>query len=120
MNLGGRSAIDFGCEKMSVFKKEQGKMTVEQQIQGDDKMKVYQQITIPFVNTKTDEQQSEGGENMDERTEQAIQRVIALREASVKEAKFRAKMIELIALTTVLERQVKEAKTKLDGVSVKE
>ena len=39
-------------------------LAVEQQIQGDDKMKVYQQVTIPFVSTKTDEQQSEGGENM--------------------------------------------------------
>lgn len=105
---------------MSVFKKEQGKMTVEQQIQGEDKMKVYQQITIPFVSTKTDEQQSEGGENMDERTEQAIQRVIALREASIKEAKFRAKMIELIALTTVLERQVEEAKSQITAITVKE
>ena len=81
--------------------------------------KLAKECLMDILSNMTDEQVSnKGGENMDERTEQAIENVIALREASVKEAKFRAKMIEIIALTAVLSAQVKMAKSQMTGTGI--
>ncbi len=52
-----------------------------------------------------------GGENMNQ-TEDAINNVLAMRK-TLKEQRFSEKMIELIALTRVLEKQVELAKKQL-------
>ena len=52
-----------------------------------------------------------GGENMNQ-TEDAINNVLAMRK-TLKEQRFSEKMIELIALTRVLEKQVELAKIQL-------
>ena len=62
-------------------------------------------IVMNICTQSVEQVSNKGGENMDERTEQAIQNVVAMRE-TLKKQQFSQKMVKLIVLTTLLEKLV--------------
>ena len=76
-------------------------------------------IVMNICTQSVEQVSNKGGENMDERTEQAIQNVVAMRE-TLKKQQFSQKMVKLIVLTTLLEKLVDNVKdqTKM-GITTK-